>query len=216
MKTQTVIIAIVAALFAATPAHAQQTLTLSPTQPLIYYIVFMCLLAVVMNVNMYMRGISTNKNDFILYGVLALSHIVCIFLFDWRYALASLVLFVLFSKIILPPCRYIAGKILGYKVGYQETTGLHGKASPEYFHFLEQKLYKKLSGNTMQSILDENGFTVEDVFDEIGSLTLNGFDHGLACEMFGSPKQIQVYFEWKKNHSPHNIASVIKLRQMLL
>ena len=213
MKIQTVIIALAAGLFSAAPAHAQQTLTFSP---LIYYTVFMCLLAVVMNVNMYMRGISTNKIDFILYGVLALSHIVCFFLFGWQYALASLVLFVLFSKIILPPCRYIAGKILGFKVGHQETTGLRGKVSPEYYYSLEQRLYNKLCSNTMQKILDENDFTVEDVFKEIGALTLNGFDHGLACEMFGSPKQIRVYFEWRKNHAPNNIASVLKLRQMLI
>lgn len=202
----------VALLFAAAPAHAQQTFASSP---LIYYIIFMCSLAVAMNINMYMHGISTNKIDFILYGVLALSHIVCIFLFDWRYALASLVLFVLFSKIILPPCRYIAGKILGYKVGYQETTGLRGNVDLKYFHLQQQKLHKKLCSNTMQNILDENDFTVDDVFEEISILTLNGFDHGLACEMFGSPKKIRVYFEWKKEHTP-NFASVLKLRQMLI
>ena len=181
---------------------------------LISYIVFMGMLATTMNINMYMRGFSTDKIDFTLMFILAISYIFCFFVFGWKYTLSAIVIFLLFSRCALPLCRYIASRILGFKVGYQETSGLRGKsAASGYPEFLERKMYKKLLRPNMQIILNENGLTIDDIVGQMANLMLNGFDHGLACEMFGSPKQIQIYFEWKNKC---NLSQTIKLRAMLL
>ena len=194
-----------------------------PNRGLVLYVVLLAAIFMLRNINMYLQGMQTARNtcilEIIIFVVVTLSFVI----FGWEIGLAIIFVQFVIGKLFLIPGNRIASRILGYRVGLQEieyggcATSLHYELAYKKRKKENLILIKKLSKQKLKNLLEANGSSIEEILEEKSSLILNGFNHSLACEMFGSSRKLRIYFAWKSKHADLDFpSSVFILRKMLM